>query len=575
MGKKKGKANSTPVKPADEELDQALAEADAQTAKDIVLAEAAEPVETKASEPGHGENDMLQIEPTTVHQAEEYKEEQKEIKTYRLDHAALVAIEEKGVPQLTKKTKVKEPAGVFFAVQRIAALFLIFLIFVPSMNPAKISVLVNKNLSLFTSAVSYPSLVGDVGRGFRAGWIEESSFVVLYVGAILAVLGIIGLVAGSCMSLGNNKLKKRSFLFSLIGSVVHAGGLAVIYVAYTQFADARKQDKVEAAFPACFWIYVALAAVILATTIIAMMIVPKPEAEEKCEMETKFKLFLMFLPFAILTFVFCYLPLWGWRVAFFDYQVGDTLSMDKWVGFKWFKHLFENAATRRDLLSVMRNTLAMSGLGIITSWLPLAFAVLLTEISNIKFRRFVQTFTTIPNFISWILVYTIAIAIFAPEGFINSMTGGSTNYLMGDSFTWLKMLAWGTWKGIGWSAIIYIAGISGIDRQLYDAAHVDGANRFQRIWHVTLPGLIPTYMVMLLLGIAGMLSNGLDQYLVFSNASNMEHMQVLDLYVYKLGIEGGAYPLSVVIGMAKSIISVVLLFMANGVSKLVRKESII
>ena len=172
-------------------------------------------------------------------------------------------------------------------------------------------------------------------------------------------------------------------------------------------------------------------------------------------------------------------------------------------------------------------------------------------------------------------MYTIAIAIFSPEGFINSMTGGSTNYLMGDNFTWLKMLAWGTWKGIGWSAIIYIAGISGIDRQLYDAAHVDGANRFQRIWNVTLPGLMPTYMVMLLLSIAGMLSNGLDQYLVFSNASNLEHMQVLDLYVYKLGIQGGSYPLSVVIGMAKSIISVVLLFMANSVSKIVRKESII
>ena len=526
-------------------------------------------------EPGHGINDKLQVEPSLVHQAHEYKKDDDAVATYKIDHATKVALETGTAPVAKKKEKVKEPAGPIFAVQRIAALFMFFLIFVPTMNPARVSALVNKNLSLFTSAVSYPALTGDVGRGFRAGWIDEGSFVLLYIGAIIATLGIIALAAGACMSLGNNKLKRLSFIFSIAGAAVHLVGLVVIAISYGQFADARKQDNVGAEFPTSLIVFGVLAVIIIATTVLAFLIVPKPEKGEKFEMETKFKLFLMFLPFAILTFVFCYLPLWGWRVSFFDYSVGDTLSMDKWVGFKWFKHLFENAATRRDLLHVMRNTLAMSGLGILTSWLPLAFAVLLTEISNTKFRRFVQTFTTIPNFISWILVYTIAIAIFAPEGFINSMTGGSTNYLMGDNFTWLKMLAWGTWKGIGWSAIIYIAGISGIDRQLYDAAHVDGANRFQRIWNVTLPGLIPTYMVMLLLGIAGMLSNGLDQYLVFSNASNLEHMQVLDLYVYKLGIEGGAYPLSVVIGMAKSLISVALLFMANSVSKMVRKESII
>lgn len=149
--------------------------------------------------------------------------------------------------------------------------------------------------------------------------------------------------------------------------------------------------------------------------------------------------------------------------------------------------------------------------------------------------------------------------------------------MYGDSLTWLKMLAWGLWKGTGWSAIIYIAGISGIDRQLYEAATVDGANRFQRIVHVTLPGLLPTYMVMLLMAVAGCLSNGLDQYLVFSNASNMTHMNVLDLYVYNLGIGDGSgnIPLSTVIGMAKSIISVVLLFMANSISKVTRGESIV
>ena len=200
---------------------------------------------------------------------------------------------------------------------------------------------------------------------------------------------------------------------------------------------------------------------------------------------------------------------------------------------------------------------------------------------NMKFRRFVQTFTTVPNFISWVLVYAIAFCIFSTDGFISSLMMNmgvwdqGVNLLMGDSHTWLKMLAWGLWKGIGWSAIIYIAAISGIDRQLYEAATVDGAGRFQKMWHITVPGLIPTFCVLLLMSIANILSNGMDQYLVFENSTNTSSIMVLDLYVYKLGIGKGMIPLSTVIGMLKSIISVVLLFAANSVSKLIRGESIV
>ena len=140
---------------------------------------------------------------------------------------------------------------------------------------------------------------------------------------------------------------------------------------------------------------------------------------------------------------------------------------------------------------------------------------------------------------------------------------------------WLKMLLWGTWKGVGWSAIIYISGIAGIDQQLYEAATVDGAGRFQKMWNITVPGLIPTFMVMLLMSVAGILSNGMDQYLVFETSNNSEWLNVLDLYVYKLGIGSGMIPLSTVVGMSKSIISVILLFLANSISKLVRGESIV
>lgn len=279
--------------------------------------------------------------------------------------------------------------------------------------------------------------------------------------------------------------------------------------------------------------------------------------------------------------VFCYLPLWGWRYAFFDYKVGDTLSMDNFVGFKWFTQLFKNPATVRDIIRVLKNTLAMSGLGILTSWLPMAFAIFLCEIKNMKFRRVVQTLTTVPNFISWVLVYAIAFCIFSTDGFVSSLMVNAgiwkegVNMLMGGSHVWLQMLAWGLWKGIGWSAIIYIAAISGIDQQLYEAATVDGAGRFQRMWNITVPSLIPTFCVLLLMSIANILSNGMDQYLVFENSTNTSSIMVLDLYVYKLGIGQGQIPLSTVIGMVKSVVSVTLLFAANGISKLIRGESIV
>ncbi len=311
-----------------------------------------------------------------------------------------------------------------------------------------------------------------------------------------------------------------------------------------------------------------------------MILIPKADKSEHYAIESKYKLFLMIMPFLVLCFAFSYLPLFSWRYAFFDYTAGGELTWDNFVGLKWFKILFQNEAYTKRLLDVMKNTLAMSGLGLLTSWLPMAFAIFLAEMKSTKCRRFVQTFTTIPNFISWVLIYAIAFAIFNTDGFINTLlqsfgVNATDNYLGGNSHMWLKMLAWGTWKGVGWSAIIYISGIAGIDQQLYEAATVDGAGRFQRMWHITLPGLLPTYMVMLIMSIAGILSNGMDQYLVFTNAQNKYSLEVLDLYVYNLGIGSGDIPLSTVVGMMKSIIAVILLFAANRVAKSVRGENIV
>lgn len=481
----------------------------------------------------------------------------------------------------SKKGKEKT-AGYVYYVARIGVLLSVVMMFFPGLNPAKICDYINKNMSLFTSGISYSGLVKQCTRAFNQGWIQESSFVLLFISSMLVCLGIAAAAVMGCMSLGNRKMKKFGNWFGIGGAIAQMAGLGGIYLAYSQIAQTTKPERVIPNFPLSNWLFFfILAAVILVASVLVQVMIPKPEKESKFEMESKFKLFLMFLPFAALCFVFSYLPLYGWRYAFFDYTSGGTLSKDNFVGFQYFTMLFQNAATRGDIVRVLRNTLAMSALGIATSWLPMAFAIFLSEVKSQRVKRFVQTFATIPNFISWVLVYAIALAIFSSDGFISSMMVNSgawaegKNMLMSSSHHWLKMLAWGTWKGVGWSAIIYIAGISGIDQQLYEAATVDGAGRFQKMWHITLPGLIPTYMVMLLMAVAGILSNGMDQYMVFDNPNNTNVNMVLDLYVYKLGIMNGAIPLSTMIGMVKSVVSVVLLFGANTISKLVRGESIV
>lgn len=483
------------------------------------------------------------------------------------------------------KNEKKGVADYVYMLQRILAIVTAIAIFFPSMNPTRICGLISENISLFTAAVSYSTLTGDAARALRMNWVNGSTFIILYIGAVVAVIGIAGIIAGGCMSLGNVRMKRAGLLWTMLGSVVELVGLALCIVSYNMATGSSNIKRVDPTFPSAAALFAVIAVILLLTALLLFAILPKPQAGEPMEMESKYKLFLMFLPFGAMAFIFCYLPLWGWRYAFFDYKVGGDLTMDNFVGFKWFTFLFQNGATRSDVVRVLRNTMAMSALGLITQWIPMAFAIFLCEIKNLTFRRFVQTFTTVPNFISWVLVYALALAIFSNDGFINTFAksvgllaenSDGKNWLMGDSHTWLKMWAWGTWKGVGWSAIIYISGIAGIDQQLYEAATVDGAGRFQKMWHVTVPGLLPTFFVLLLMAVAAVLSNGLDQYLVFANAQNKNHIEVLDLYVYNLGLgSGGSIPLSTVVGMFKSVISVLLLFGANAVSKTLRGESII
>lgn len=481
-------------------------------------------------------------------------------------------------PEKTKQERISDK--VYYLV-RIAIFLSIFFLFIPSLNPARVSGIINRNLSLFTSGMFYSSLIDGFGRAIKKGWVLESSLYTLYFSSMACCLGIVASAAGACMSVGNIRFKKLANVIISIACIVEMAGLAGIYIAYTQIAATNKPKKVEPMFPSDLYLIAAMAVIIFVLTIAQIILLAKSKKEEKFEIQTKFKLFLMMLPFIVLAGLFSYLPLLGWRYAFFNYKVGDTLQMSNFVGLKWFSELLKNPATVRDIVNVLRNTLVMSGLGIATSWIPMAFAMFLCEIKNLRFRRFVQVFTTVPNFISWVLVYAIAFCIFSTDGFLSSIMVNSgiwtegQNLLMSGEHTWLKMWAWGMWKGVGWSAIIYIAAISGIDQQLYEAATVDGAGRFQRMLHITMPGLLPTFFVLLLMSVANILTNGMDQYYVFKNATNMDTIRVLDLYVYELGIGKGSIPLTTVVSMLKSIISVTLLFVANNVSKAVRGESIV
>jgi putative aldouronate transport system permease protein len=298
-----------------------------------------------------------------------------------------------------------------------------------------------------------------------------------------------------------------------------------------------------------------------------------------------FQKFLVILPFMALVFTFSYFPLFGWAYTFFDYQPPLPLTMKDWVGLHWFSYLFGNSVRIKYLLGVLQNTFAISGLGILFSWLPMAFAIFLNEIKRIRYKKFIQTVTTLPNFISWVLVFSIAFSLFSTNGMVNNLLSGigAINEMGRIQFLEIKnplivyfsMWMWYTWKALGWAAIMYIASIAGIDETLFEAARVDGAKRIQVIWHITIPSLLPTYFVLLLLQVASFLNNGMEQYYVFQNSSIRESIQVLDLYVYNLISNGSSYSLSAGISMMKSIISVALLGVVNGLSKSIRGESIV
>jgi ABC-type polysaccharide transport system permease subunit len=286
----------------------------------------------------------------------------------------------------------------------------------------------------------------------------------------------------------------------------------------------------------------------------------------------------MALPFVLFVFAFSYVPLHGWIYAFYNYIPGIPLFKNEFIGFDNFAYIIKDFVNIR---RVLLNTFAFYFLGLAASVVPVFLAIMLTEAGSSKFKKLVQTTTTLPNFISWVIVFSLAYNIFYSEGVLNKVLIGlgvtekSIMLLANADAVYFFQAFLGIWKGAGWGSIIYLAAIAGIDPELYDAAAVDGAGRWGKIRHITLPGIAPTYFVLLILAISNLLSVGLEQYLVFSNNMVQRKIEVLDFYVFRVGLANRDYSYAIAIGILKTIISIILLFSANKLSRKVRGESII
>jgi ABC-type polysaccharide transport system permease subunit len=288
-------------------------------------------------------------------------------------------------------------------------------------------------------------------------------------------------------------------------------------------------------------------------------------------------LVLYLFPFLALIAVFAYVPLFGWAYAFFDYKPGIPIVRSTFVGLKYFRMVFSGGS---DFWAVLINTLSISLLNILCSVIPVIFAIMISQVRMRRFSKLVQTLTSIPNFISWVVVYSVVFMLIASEdSALNTLLRalgfqGASNVLVDADRAWFVQVSISVWKTTGYNAILYLAAISGIDQELYDAAAVDGCNAWHRIRHVTIPGIMPTFFVLLLLSISNMLSNGFEQFWLFGNGMTWDKLEVFDTYVYRMGIRNMEYSFSTALGIFKSIVSIVLLTIANFASKRIRGTSI-
>lgn len=291
-------------------------------------------------------------------------------------------------------------------------------------------------------------------------------------------------------------------------------------------------------------------------------------------------LYLFILPGVIWFLVFCYQPMYGIIIAFKDYDVGKGVFASQWVGFKHFIDFFNDP----NFADIMKNTLSISLLKLFFGFpAPIILALLLNEVRNVLFKRITQTISYLPYFVSWVVIAGIWYELFTVDdgGIINTflMNLGLIQepvFWFGESkFFWGFVVLTDIWKNIGFSSIIYLAALAGINSEIYEAAYIDGAGKWQQTWHITLPGIRPTILLLFIFGIGGLLNAGFDQIFVMQNPAVADVGEIIDTYVVKQGIFQAKYELGTAIGIFKSVIGMILLFTTNFVIKLCGEEGII
>jgi putative aldouronate transport system permease protein len=278
----------------------------------------------------------------------------------------------------------------------------------------------------------------------------------------------------------------------------------------------------------------------------------------------------MCIPFVIWAFVFKYLPLWGWSMAFQKFKPSRSFFEQEWVGWQHFNILFEDNTFYR----VLRNTLVMSMINLVLGFVTaITLALLLNELKNIIFKRVVQTISYLPHFISWVVASSIVLTVLSPDGIINLLL--LKLGILDKPILWMGKgeYFWGilglteVWKNVGWNTIIYLAAITSIDPAQYEAAEIDGANRFQRMLKITLPGLKPVIIILLIMNMGSILESGFEPQYLLGNGMNLDYSENLDIFVLQYGLGMGNYSLGTAAGIFKTVVSFIFLFSANTIAK--------
>lgn len=287
-------------------------------------------------------------------------------------------------------------------------------------------------------------------------------------------------------------------------------------------------------------------------------------------------LYLLSVPGILYFFLFKYVPLFGSVIAFQNYNIFKGITGSDWVGLEHFQKMFSHY----DFLRILNNTLLLGLYDLVIAFpVPIILAILLNEVRQIMFKRTLQTIVYMPHFLSWVVISGIFMGIFSMDaGVVNKaleFLGFQPIYFLGeDSYIRSILIGSGIWRDSGYGTIIFLAAIAGINPDLYEAAEVDGAGRLKQIWSITLPSLLPTIMILLLLHIGKFLDLGFERVFVFLNPLNLESGEILDTYIYKAGLLSQQYSYTTAIGLFKSVVGLALIVIGNFISKKTTGESL-